>query len=136
MKNTTQTLNQIKEIILKETCFDALEQISNILGEIRADFLYSHTEFSQLPANEQKVLKCYGLLVSWNVFSPGSILFAEWRDIAEMALQVMIEYIDSPIENYELLDSYERMMSLRDQRVRELEARPEYRDAFKELMGR
>lgn len=128
-------LKRVREIIEHESAHQALSEIADLLRIEYARSLIPELYPNSGPPPSEKLLRAYSLLNCWNSFAPAHIPFKEWTDVAEMALQVLAEFIDSPEQEYENLDSYDRMMDLRNHRQEELEARPEYRDAFRDLMG-
>ncbi len=73
---------------------------------------------------------------SWRVFGAAGVPFHEWADVAAAALAFLKKYLNSGKMDYTSLPEFEAFWKLRDQRVRELEARPEYRGKFDDFQGR
>lgn len=131
-----ETLNQLKEIIQSKPTALAVLLISDILTGEAARYLMPGLYPNQGPPPTRKVLACDSLLNSWDSFSKAEIPHPLWKDIEEMVLKVLLEFIDSPTDEYQSLPSYQQMMALRNQRIREIESLPQYKDAFKDLLGK
>lgn len=130
-----EILNLLKKIIQTKPTREARSLIEDVLRGEAARHLYPGLYPNQAPPT-LKVMNCDSLLLSWDSFSKAEIPYALWNDIEENVLKVLLEFIESPAKEYKTLNSYQQMMTLRNQRIKEIEALPQYTDAFGDLLGK
>jgi hypothetical protein len=137
MSQTTTRLQKVLEIIRTTETESALTSVAKHLSDIFNEA--ARRAWGEPPQFEvsRREVRISEFFRGWDMFTVNEVPFDEWSDVAHAALQVVEKLIVSDAEIRDFSGPiFDDFWNLRNQRVSELSARPEYRGKFDDFQGR